>query len=90
LTRWWSSSRPPSRTETTTPAWVENDFHLLWDHLSPGSWAGFHRYGCDLPQVTATLDRMLREYAEEVDSIETLPERWLLLVHKRSDHRGFC
>jgi SAM-dependent methyltransferase len=67
------------------PVWVENDFRLLWDRLTPGGWAGFHDYGGDLPQVTATLDRMLREHAAEVDRVETIPAQWLLLVHKVSD-----
>jgi SAM-dependent methyltransferase len=69
------------------PAWVENDFRLLWSHLNPGGWAGFHDYAGDLPQVTATLDRMLREYAGDIDRVETIPDQWLLLVHKRSAAR---
>ena len=67
------------------PVWVENDFRLLWDHLTPGGWAGFHDYGGDLPQVTATLDRLLHEYADEINAVETLPEKWLLLVQKISE-----
>jgi hypothetical protein len=69
------------------PVWVENDFRLVWDHLTPGGWAGFHDYGGDLPQVTSLLDRMLQEYAEEINVVETLPGKWLLLVQKIS---GAC
>jgi SAM-dependent methyltransferase len=65
------------------PAWVENDFRLVWERLSPGGWAGFHDYGGDLPRVTETLDAMLREHAGEIDRVETFPERWVLLARKR-------
>src|SRR5436190_5130580 len=32
------------------PIWVKNDFQLIWSHLVPGGWAGFHDYGGDLPE----------------------------------------
>jgi SAM-dependent methyltransferase len=67
------------------PIWVENDFRLIWRHLLPGGWAGFHDYGGDLPEVTATLDAMMRGHASEIERIETMKERWVLLVKKRSN-----
>jgi SAM-dependent methyltransferase len=65
------------------PIWVKNDFHLIWSHLLPGGWAGFHDYGGDLPEVTAALDSMMRESAAEIERVETIKERWVLLIKKR-------
>jgi hypothetical protein len=66
------------------PLWVKNDFHLIWSHLLPGAWAGFHDYGGDLPEVTAALDSMMRDHAAEIERVEIMKERWVLLVKKRS------
>jgi SAM-dependent methyltransferase len=63
--------------------WVKNDFQLIWSHLLPGGWAGFHDYGGDLPEVTAALDSMMRDHASEIERVETMKERWVLLVKKR-------
>jgi len=65
------------------PAWVNSDFKLVWNRLVPGGWAGFHDYGGDLPQVTALLDSMLAEHANEIGRIETIASRWILLIQKR-------
>jgi SAM-dependent methyltransferase len=67
------------------PIWVKNDFQLIWDHLLPGGWAGFHDYGGDLPEVTAALDSMMRDHTCEIERVETMKERWVLLVKKRCD-----
>jgi SAM-dependent methyltransferase len=66
------------------PIWVKNDFRLIWSHLLPGGWAGFHDYGGDLPEVTAALNLMMRDHASEIERIEIMKERWVLLVQKRS------
>jgi SAM-dependent methyltransferase len=66
------------------PAWVRSDFRLVWRHLVPGGWAGFHDYGGDLPEVTATLDMMMQEYAGEIERVEKVTEKWLLLIKKRT------
>ncbi len=65
------------------PIWVKNDFRLIWSHLLPGGWAGFHDYGGDLPDVTSALDAMMREHASERERVEVMEERWVLLVKKR-------
>ncbi len=66
------------------PVWVKNDFQLIWSHLLPGGWAGFHDYGGDLPEVTAALDSMMHDHAAEIERVETMKERWVLLIKKRS------
>jgi SAM-dependent methyltransferase len=65
------------------PAWVRNDFKLVWDRLLPGCWAGFHDYRGDLPGVTAVLDSLLAEHRDEIAQIDTVPSRWILLVQKK-------
>jgi hypothetical protein len=52
--------------------------------LLPGGWAGFHDYSGDLPEVTAALDSMMRDHASEIERVEIMKERWVLLVQKRS------
>ena len=66
------------------PIWVRNDFQLIWSHLAPGGWAGFHDYGGDLPEVTAALNSMMHDHASEIERVETMKERWVLLFKKRS------
>ena len=66
------------------PIWVKSDFQLIWSHLHPGGWAGFHDYGGDLPEVTAALDSMMRDHASEIERVEIMKERWVLLVKKSS------
>ena len=65
------------------PAWVRNDFKLVWDRLLPGGWAGFHDYHGDLPDVTAVLDSLLAEHRDEIARTDTVPSRWILLVQKK-------
>jgi SAM-dependent methyltransferase len=66
------------------PVWVASDFRLVWSHLVAGGWAGFHDYGGDLPEVTDVLDKLMREHAGEIERIERIPEKWVLLIKKRT------
>lgn len=65
------------------PTWVSSDFELVWRHLVPGGWAGFHDYRGDLPDVTSALDRKLAQHKSEIGGVETVPSHWMLLVQKR-------
>jgi SAM-dependent methyltransferase len=65
------------------PAWVRNDFELIWRRLEPGGWAGFHDYGGDLPEVTAALDSLMAQHAAEIGRVEKVADRWILLIEKR-------
>lgn len=64
------------------PRWVKSDFNLVWERLPIGGWAAFHDYGGDLPDVTAALDSMLEQHRAEIGRVETVKERWILLVQK--------
>lgn len=48
------------------PAYVRNDFLLIWPRLSPGGIIAFDDYGFDLPAVTKTIDALVREYRPEI------------------------
>jgi hypothetical protein len=65
------------------PSWVKSDFRLIWKHLVAGGWAGFHDYGGDLPQVTSTLDELMRENQSQIDRVERIKHQWVLLLRKR-------
>jgi hypothetical protein len=49
-----------------SPPYVRNDFHLIWEKLSPKGVIGFDDYGDDLPQVTSTIDGLMEQYSEEI------------------------
>ncbi len=64
------------------PAWVDNDFSLVWQRLVPGGWVGFHDYGGDLPGVTATIDRLMKDHRAAIDDVVTVKEKTILLFRK--------
>lgn len=51
------------------PSYVESDFRLAWSRLVPGGVVGFDDYGFDLPRVTSTIDRLVFDFSEEIDSV---------------------
>ena len=59
-------------------------FRLVWKHLLPRGWAGFHPYAGGLPDVTAALNALLTEYSAEIDRVERIKEKRVLLIRKRT------
>lgn len=51
------------------PAYVRNDFGLIWDRLSVGGVVCFHDYGFDLPRVTKEIHLIIGEHADEISRI---------------------
>lgn len=66
------------------PARVRLEFREAWKRLRVGEWAGFHPYAGNLPEVTKTLNSLLTEYSAEIDRVERIKEKWVLLVKKRT------
>ncbi|MBU2487776.1 MAG: class I SAM-dependent methyltransferase [Proteobacteria bacterium] len=64
------------------PESVARDFSLAWERLSPGGALAVHDYGGDLPQVTATLDRLLNSQASRVKTLLWDRRRWVLYAIK--------
>lgn len=53
------------------PAYVRSDFEKVWARTVPGGVVAFDDYGFDLPQVTAIVDRLRDEHADEVSRFWT-------------------
>jgi SAM-dependent methyltransferase len=64
------------------PEAVSADFENIWRHIVPGGAVGFHDYGGDLPQTTEAIDRILQAHQDEIELVETIPERWILFARK--------
>jgi hypothetical protein len=65
------------------PVRVKSDFRMVWKHLLAGGWAGFDAYAGGLPEVTAALNSLLTEYSGEIDRVERIKGKCVLLVRKR-------
>lgn len=46
--------------------YVESDFMLVWDKLSPGGAIGFHDYEYNLPEVTRKVNELAAKYAGDI------------------------
>jgi len=46
------------------PWYVKNDFYLVWHNLVPGGAVAFDDYGYDLPDVTATINKLIGEHSK--------------------------
>lgn len=66
------------------PASVKSDFRLVWSHLVARGWVGFQNYAGDLPEVTNALNAMLTEHSAEIDRVERIKDKRVLLVRKRT------
>jgi hypothetical protein len=48
------------------PVYVMNDFNMIWEKLVSRGIVAMDDYGCDLPQVTAAVDALIRENAGKI------------------------
>jgi hypothetical protein len=65
------------------PAFVENDFYLVWQRLVPGGVVAFHDYKGDLPQVTGKIEELIQREKPKILSIDEIPSKWILLLTKK-------
>lgn len=49
-------------------AYVESDFRLVWEKLSPGGAVAFHDYEYNLPEVTKKVNELAARHASELSS----------------------
>jgi len=70
------------------PEYVRNDFDLVWRHLVPGGALGFHDYNFGLPEVTACINGIMSEHADEIAEIREIVPRHIVLLVK-GEH-GSC
>ena len=66
-----------------SPDYVESDFYLVWEKLSPGGVVAFHDYGHDLPEVTAKLDELCAKHRSEILESFVLDEKHILGIRKQ-------
>jgi len=64
------------------PDYVINDFHVIWHNLVPGGVLGLHDYDFELPDVTATINRLVQEYGNEISEIFHIKDRHIILLKK--------
>lgn len=48
--------------------YVESDFRLVWEKLSPGGAVAFHDYDYNLPEVTKKVDELAEKCAREISA----------------------
>jgi len=65
------------------PDYVRNDFYLIWRHLVPGGCIGFHDYNFDLPEVTATIDELIKKHGSEISEVHKIKEKHILLLTRK-------
>lgn len=65
-----------------TVKYVRGDFKLAWKHLSPGGYMAMHDYKGDMPHVTETIDKLLKEHKSEVNQAEAIAGWWMVIQKK--------
>ena len=65
------------------PDYVRNDFYLIWRRLVPGGGIGFHDYNFDLPEVTATIDELIKKHGNEISEVHEIKDKHILMLNKK-------
>ncbi|MHB9073706.1 MAG: class I SAM-dependent methyltransferase [Desulfobaccales bacterium] len=65
-----------------SPDYVQNDFYLVWEKLSPGGIVAFHDYGYDLPQVTEVIDNLYVKHIAEISNKYINKNKYICYFHK--------
>lgn len=65
------------------PAYVRNDFFIVWNNLVPGGIIAFHDYNFDLPKVTSAINSLIQKYRNDISDTFELKERHILLLTKK-------
>lgn len=65
-----------------SPAYVANDFHLVWDKVSSYGIVAFDDYGYDLPQVTNTINELIKENSDKILKIWTSAPKTIFIQKK--------
>jgi len=65
------------------PDYVRNDFLLVWSHLVSGAVVALHDYKSELPDVTRTIDSLLKEKKREITDIIEISEKHIILIIRK-------
>ena len=63
------------------PEYVRNDFYLVWQKLVAGGCIAFDDYGDDLPQVTETINLIVRKHNRQL-RVTTMPQSRVIYLVK--------
>jgi hypothetical protein len=63
--------------------YVQSDFDMIWNRLSPGGVVAFHDYKGDLPHVTKTIDELAARNATDLEYSKAVPRQFLYFMVKR-------
>jgi len=65
------------------PDYVENDFHLAWEKMSPKAGVAFHDYGGDLPQTTQQIDELMGRHVVDIERTSRCPEKQIFFAIRK-------
>jgi len=57
------------------PDYVKNDFYLVWSKTVSNGIIGFHDYGGDLPQTTATIDNLIEAHKDQIERLVKIEKK---------------
>ncbi|MBS7649482.1 MAG: class I SAM-dependent methyltransferase [Candidatus Bathyarchaeia archaeon] len=66
-----------------SPDYVINDFYIIWNHLVPGGIIAFHDYEYDLPQVTATINKLIKKHHREIKKLILNSIKHIIFIMRR-------
>lgn len=65
------------------PEYVRSDFLLAWNHLVSKGTVALHDYKSELPDVTGTIDRLIKEKQVEISKVTEISEKHIILITKK-------
>jgi len=71
-----------------SPEYVVNDFYLVWNHLTPGGMVAFHDYGYNLPQVTNTINQLIKKHAQDIEKIIIDSVKHVIFIKKKLSRKS--
>jgi SAM-dependent methyltransferase len=71
-----------------TSEYIRSDFLLAWPRISEGGFVAMHDYGGDMPNVTAAIQLLLKEFEAEIASTAILYGWWIVIEKKEKSVRG--
>jgi hypothetical protein len=65
------------------PKYVESDFYLIWNNLSPNGVIAFHDYEFDLPQTTNKIKQLANRHLKEIRMTHHDKKKHILFIVKK-------
>jgi Methyltransferase domain len=65
------------------PKYVESDFHLIWNKLSPNGVIAFHDYEFDLPETTSKIKQLASLHSTKIRATHHDKKKHILFIRKK-------